>query len=102
MPCPVRQKDCSETFHLIGSNGKESKYDMGGQSKGHNWALKLSMRYFSFVMGNAHTYYAALVKQHTPKRRVQTISECACSLFTCTQSYAERIAHEEEGCRASQ
>eukprot|EP00956_Cyclotella_meneghiniana_P004059 scaffold4911_cov47-Cyclotella_meneghiniana.AAC.17 len=81
VPCPEQQKDYSETFHLIDKgNGKESKYDMSGQSKGHNWAPKLSMRYFNFGMGNAHTYYAALVKQHTPERRIQKMSECMCSL----------------------
>lgn len=43
---------------------------MGGQTKGHNWAPKLSMRYFNFGMGNAHTMYAALVKKYTPERRL--------------------------------
>ena len=38
------------------------------------------MRYFNFGMGNAHTYYAALVKQHTTERRIQKMSECMCSL----------------------
>ena len=34
--CPVQQKDYSETFHLIDKgNGKESKFDLGGQTKGH-------------------------------------------------------------------
>eukprot|EP00956_Cyclotella_meneghiniana_P001713 scaffold1870_cov73-Cyclotella_meneghiniana.AAC.4 len=81
VPCPEQQKDYSETFHLIDKgNGKESKYDMGGQSKGHNWAPKLCMRYFNFGLGNAHTMYAALVKQHTPDRRVQKMAECLCSL----------------------
>eukprot|EP00956_Cyclotella_meneghiniana_P007123 scaffold9663_cov35-Cyclotella_meneghiniana.AAC.2 len=78
VPCPEQQKDYSETFHLIDNgNGKESKYDMGGQSKGHNWALKLTMRYFNFCFGNAHTMYAALVKEHTPDRRVQKMAECS-------------------------
>ena len=71
VPCPEQQKDYSETFHLIDKgNGKESKYDMGGQTKGHNWAPKLSLRYFNFGMGNAHTMYAALVKKYTPERRL--------------------------------
>lgn len=43
--CPKQQKDYSNTFHLIDKgNGRESKYDMGGQTKGHNWAPKLSMQ----------------------------------------------------------
>ena len=42
--CLVQQKAYSEMFHLIDKgNCKESKYDMGGQSKGHNWAPKLVM-----------------------------------------------------------
>eukprot|EP00956_Cyclotella_meneghiniana_P005086 scaffold6302_cov61-Cyclotella_meneghiniana.AAC.3 len=62
VPCPEQQKDYRQW--------KEIKYDMGGQTKGHNWAPKLSLRYFNFGMGNAHTMYAALVKKYTPERRL--------------------------------
>ena len=49
VPCPSQQKHYSSTFHLIDKgNGKESKYDMGGQTKGHYWAPKLSMRFWNF------------------------------------------------------
>lgn len=57
--CPAQQKDYSETFHLIyKGNGKESRYDMGGQTKGHNWAPKLSMRFWNslpFIKGWTRT-----------------------------------------------
>ena len=75
--CPLQQKDYSETFHLIDKgNGKESKYDLGGQTKGHNWAPKLVMRFFNMCMGNAHTMYSALVKEHTPSRVLLKMKEC--------------------------
>eukprot|EP00956_Cyclotella_meneghiniana_P027905 scaffold63911_cov67-Cyclotella_meneghiniana.AAC.6 len=49
VPCPSQQKHYSSTFHLIDKgNRKESKYDMGGQTKGHYWAPKLSMRFWNF------------------------------------------------------
>ncbi len=75
--CPVQQRDYSKTFHLIDKgNGKESNYDMGGQTKGHNWAPKLTMRYWNFGLGNAHTMYAALVKKFTPDRRALDMPGC--------------------------
>ena len=75
--CPVQQRDYSKTFHLIGKgNGKESNYDMGGQTKGHNWAPKLTMRYWNFGLGNAHTMYAALVKKFTPDCRALDMPGC--------------------------
>jgi hypothetical protein len=79
--CPTQQKDYSQTFHLIDKgNGKESKYDMGGQTKGHNWAPKLVMRYWNFNLGNAHTMYEALVSTYTPDRRKMDMDECVCFL----------------------
>eukprot|EP00956_Cyclotella_meneghiniana_P004248 scaffold5201_cov42-Cyclotella_meneghiniana.AAC.2 len=75
--CPIQQKDYSETSHLIEKgNGKESKYDLGRQTKGHNWAPKLVMRFFNMCMGNAHTMYSALVKKHTPSRVLLKMKEC--------------------------
>ena len=75
--CPLQQKDYSETFHLIDKgNGKESHYDMGGQTKGHNWAPKLTMRFWNMGLGNAHTMYSALCKKFTPNRKVQTMDQC--------------------------
>lgn len=89
--CPLQQKDYSETFHLINKgNGKESKYDMGGQTKGHNWAPKLTMRYWNFSLDNAHMMYKALVKQYTPDRQAMSMAECvkflAHSLMQCGPS----------------
>ena len=73
----VQQKAYCESFHLIDKgNGKESKYDMGGNSKGHNWAPKLSMRFWNFAMGNAHTVYSALHDKHTPSRHKMSMREC--------------------------
>jgi hypothetical protein len=75
--CPAQQKDYSETFHLIDKgNGKEKKYDMGGQSKGHNWAPKLLMRFWNFNLGNSHQMYEALCKEHTPFRKRMDMDEC--------------------------
>jgi hypothetical protein len=94
--CPRQQKDYSETFHLIDKgNGKESKYDMGGQTKGHNWAPKLVMRYWNFGLGNAHTYYVALVKEHTPFRRYLTMSECVKILAHYLMQYGPPMRKRE-------
>ena len=49
---------------------------MGGQTKGHNWAPKLTMGYWNFGLGNAHTMYAALVKKFTPDRRALDMPGC--------------------------
>ena len=81
VPCPEQQKDYCETFHLIDKgNGKESKYDMGGHTKGHNWAPKLTMRFFNFNLGNAHTMYDALTMEYTPTRRTMKMPECVAFL----------------------
>jgi hypothetical protein len=77
VPCPEQQKDYCETFHLIDKgNGKESRYNMGGQSKGHNWAPKLTMRFFNFNLGNSHTMYKALTSEHTPDHHMLDMPEC--------------------------
>ena len=61
VPCPLQQKDYSETFHLVDKgNGKESKYDMGGQTKGHNWAPKLTMQFLTSALGT-HTQSTMLL-----------------------------------------
>jgi hypothetical protein len=51
---------------------------MGGQTKGHNcnWALKLTMHYWNFRLGNAHTIYAALVKKYTTDCRALYMPGC--------------------------
>jgi hypothetical protein len=75
------RKITSDTFHLIDKgNGKESKYDMGGQTKGHNWAPKLVMRYWNFNLGNAHTMYEALVSNYSLDRRKMDMDTCVCFL----------------------
>lgn len=53
---------------------------MGGQTKGHNWAPKLSMRFWNFHLGNSHTMYDALCKEHTPFRKRMDMNECVCIL----------------------
>ena len=102
--CPVQQKDYSETFHLIDKgNGKESKYDLGGHSKGHNWAPKLNMRFFNFGLGNAHTMYNALCKEHTPFRRVLSMEDCvsilAHHLMQFGPAMRKRDAEHPPACR---
>jgi hypothetical protein len=80
--CPLQHKDYSEKFHLIDKgNGKESKYDLGGQTKDHNWAPKLNMHFFNFGLG-AHTMYAALYKEHTPFQRPLKMDACV-NLLIC-------------------
>ena len=49
---------------------------MEGQSKGHNWAPMLVMRYWNFGLGNAHTMYKALVKRFTLDCRYLSMKEC--------------------------
>ena len=45
VPCSVQMKDYCETFHLIDKgNGAEANYDMGGESRSHNWSPKLVFR----------------------------------------------------------
>ena len=69
--CPVQNKHYSETFHLINkSNGKEAKYDMGGQSKLHNWIPKIFWRIVNMCMVNAYVLYKALAEKHTPERKI--------------------------------
>eukprot|EP00956_Cyclotella_meneghiniana_P033550 scaffold96912_cov61-Cyclotella_meneghiniana.AAC.1 len=88
--CPLQQKDYSETFHLIDKgNGKESKYDLGGQTKGHNWAPKLHMRYFNFGLGNTDTMYQALCQEHTPNRRIMDMPEGVRMLAHFLMQYGE-------------
>ena len=68
--CPRQVKDYCETFHLIDKGNKnEATYDMGGQSKKHNWSPKLVFRLFNMSMNNAYKIYRALVEKHTPGRR---------------------------------
>ena len=102
--CPLQQKDYSQTFHLIDKgNGKESKYDLGGQTKGHNWAPKLNMRFFNFGLGNAHTMYHALCKEHTPFRRALVMEDCvnllAHHLMQSGPSMRKRDAEHPPACR---
>ena len=76
VPCPVQNKSYSETFHKIDKgNCAESSYNMGGHSKGHNWAPKLTMRFFNMNINNAFRVYRSLVNEHTPRRRVLAMPE---------------------------
>ena len=59
--CPAQNRTYSLTFHQIDkSNQKEAKYDLGGQSKTHNWSPKLVFRLFNMNNANAHAYYKRL------------------------------------------
>ena len=67
MLCPVQNKHYSETFHLIDKgNGKEVKYDLGGQIKAHNWSPKVFWRLINISMVNAFVLYNALAEEHNP------------------------------------
>ena len=95
--CPAQMKAYCETFHQIDKgNGAESNYDMGGHSKTHNWAPKLTMRYFNMNMNNAFQVYCLLVKKHTPTRRVlampEAINELAHALMQCGEAMRTRKA----------
>lgn len=75
---------------------------MGGQTKGHNWAPKLAMRFWNFGLGNSHIMYSTLVREHTPFRRSTTMPECvkllAHSLMQTGPSMRKRKAeHPEPG-----
>ena len=66
----------SLTFHQIDkSNQKEASYDLGGNSKTHNWSPKLVFRYFNMNNANAHAYYKRLVDLYTPNRRLVGMRE---------------------------
>ena len=77
---------------------------MAGQTKGHNWAPKLAMRFWNFGLGNAHTMYTALVKEHTPFRRSTTMAESmkilAHSLMQTGPKMRKRAAEHPQPCRA--
>ena len=67
VPCLVQNKHYSETFHLIDKgNGKEAKYDLGGQSKAHNWSPKGFWRLIHISMANVFVLYKALAEEHNP------------------------------------
>ena len=77
VPCPVQTKAYSETFHLIDKgNGSEANYDMGGHSKTHNWAPKLTMRYFNMNLNNTMQVYKVLMAKHNPGRHLLTMPQC--------------------------
>ena len=93
--CPEQQKAYSETFHLIDKgNGKEKKYDMTFNSKGHNWAPKITMRFWNFYLGNAHTMYSALVHEHTPGHCEMDMSECVRFLCHSLLQRGERMRRQ--------
>ena len=65
VPCLVKNKPYSETLHLIDKgNDKEAKYDLGGQSKAHNWSPKVFWRLINISMANAFVLYKALAEEH--------------------------------------
>ena len=75
--CPAQNRTYSLTFHQIDkSNQKEATYDLGGNSKMHNWSLKLVFHYFNINNANAHVYYKRLVDLYTPKCRIVGMKCC--------------------------
>jgi hypothetical protein len=68
--CPAQMRDYCETFHLIDKgNGAGANYDLGGNSRLHNWSPKLIFRLYNMSLNNVYKMYKPLVKQHTPERR---------------------------------
>ena len=74
--CLEQNKTYSLTFqHIDKSNAKEAHYDLGGQSKKHNWSPKLVLSLLNMNSTNAYIYYKYLVELYTPNRRSMGIKE---------------------------
>ncbi len=75
VPCPAQTKDYCNTFLLINlTTGMGRKHRMiWGESRLHNWSLKLVFRLYNMVLNNAYKMYTALVKEHTPEWRFLTM-----------------------------
>ena len=69
--CPAQMQDYYKTFHLTNKGkGAEANYDLGGKIRLHNWSSKLIFWLCNMSLNNAYKMYKALVKQHTPERRI--------------------------------
>lgn len=53
---------------------------MGGHSKTHNWAPKLTMGYFNMNLNNTMQVYKVLMAKHNPGKHVLTMSQCVSEL----------------------
>jgi len=89
VPVPAQAKDYCETFHKIDKgNMVEAKYDLGGNSKSHGWAPKLSYRFFNMGLNNLYCVYVIIHGLHNPGRRLMTMPE-ATKEATHTHSFKE-------------
>ena len=76
VPCPKQSKEYSDTFHLIyKGNGAETRFDLGGHSRTHNWCPKLVWHLFNMGENNAYQIYTTLVEKHTKGRRFLHVRE---------------------------
>ena len=61
VPCPVQQLDYSNHFYWIDKgNGQEERSKIMIKTKLHNWAPKLSLRFYNFNENNAYQLYCAM------------------------------------------
>jgi len=96
VPCPVQNRDYSETYHLIDKgNGKESKFDLQVNTKSHGWTPKLACRFFSMHLNNAFLIYTYLVKKYTPNKKYleemrDAVKELAHALLQTGKSLREQ------------
>ena len=61
VPCPVQQLDYSNHFYWIDKgNGQEERSKIMIKTKLHNWAPKLSLRFYNFNENNAYQLYCAI------------------------------------------
>jgi len=78
---PYQTKVYVETFGLIDKkNLKDSRFDLKGISKKHNWSPKINRRYYNIHCGNAGTYYRRVCQLFTPEKRVLLQKECLADL----------------------
>ena len=88
---PHQTKVYVEEFGKIDRNNfQNSRFDLKGQSKCHNWSPKINKRYFNIHDGNASLYYKRACALYTPdKRRLGTkeqMADLAHYLCTCGES----------------
>ena len=75
-PSTQQNVEYSEIFHLIDKgNGLEANYELGGQSRTHGWAPKLSCRLFNMNFNNSYKIYWFFMEKHNPGRRPITMAE---------------------------
>jgi hypothetical protein len=71
VPCPAQTKAYCQMFHLIDKgNGAEKTYNMGGQSRTHNWLPNIIFWLINMMMANAYRIYCTMVTEQA--------SDCKC------------------------